>query len=160
MTDIRSAPERKVDKINFRPWVSPSLLQKPVDMALRTLIVVTTAEEAYPLNKRSFDGQEARTRLDFRGPRLNLGVSTPCQREIVEVADSRCSSVQRSTGNGFVDLYARRHCHSSLCAPRSEQLSQGGFGGLHTDMDITRTTGMSLQNQGRQLSSKQAPLVV
>lgn len=33
----------KIIRMGLRPWESPRRLQKPVEMALRTLIVVTTA---------------------------------------------------------------------------------------------------------------------
>lgn len=42
-TDIDNAPTKNVENINLRPRVSPNLLQKPVETALRMLIVVTTA---------------------------------------------------------------------------------------------------------------------
>jgi len=41
---IRSAPEMKIIRMGLRPCESPRRLQKPVEMALRTLIVVTTAD--------------------------------------------------------------------------------------------------------------------
>jgi hypothetical protein len=40
---IKRAPIRKVERMSFRPRVSPNRLQKPVEIVLRTLIVVTTA---------------------------------------------------------------------------------------------------------------------
>jgi len=34
----------KIIRMGLRPWESPRRLQKPVEIALRTLIVVTTAD--------------------------------------------------------------------------------------------------------------------
>ena len=42
-TCIDNAPMRNVDKISFLPCASPSRLQKPVEIALKTLMVVTIA---------------------------------------------------------------------------------------------------------------------
>lgn len=44
MSHIRSAPRKNVVNTSLRPCVSPNRLQNPVEIALRTLIVVTTAE--------------------------------------------------------------------------------------------------------------------
>jgi hypothetical protein len=43
LTHIKRAPTRKTIRIFFLPCLSPARLQKPVVIALRVLIVVTTA---------------------------------------------------------------------------------------------------------------------
>jgi len=43
----------KVIRMGLRPWESPRRLQKPVEIALRTLIVVTTADASRKFEEES-----------------------------------------------------------------------------------------------------------
>jgi len=46
----------KIIRMGLRPWESPRRLQNPVEIALRTLIVVTTADTGRKFEEGSWQG--------------------------------------------------------------------------------------------------------
>lgn len=137
-THISNAPRRNVHRISFLPCVSPSLLQKPVEMALSTLMVVTTAASHRMRLVQTRDKLNGRTGLDLGRPSLDCGVAA-CRRQLEQaVAVPRREG---SAGNGLVYLNSRGHRHASLWGVRPRRMAARQ---ARTDMDMTSTTGMSL----------------
>lgn len=110
-THINNAPNKNVHRISFLPCVSPSLLQKPVEMALSTLMVVTTAEDNAMNYHVRLNERNGRTGLDLGGASLDCGVAT-CGGELEQAVV--VAGGEGAAGDGLVDLDPWGHGHASL----------------------------------------------